>query len=129
MKKLWKTCGIIALGIIFLIGCGGESADGIHDIRPTAMVGSETDARVQGGGDHVQGRRGQTYCLTHSNSLSNKMGNSLLAVRGINHKYIVVGEGEHVQGEGGPVQSGGEHAQSGETVCKAVRESSCYWER
>ena len=33
---------------------------------------------------------GQTYCLTHSNSLSNKMGNSLLAVRGINHKYIVV---------------------------------------
>ncbi len=30
-------------------------------------------------------------CLTHSNSLSNKMGNSLLAVRGINHKYIVVG--------------------------------------
>ncbi|NDO49789.1 hypothetical protein FMM75_10390 [Lachnospiraceae bacterium MD335] len=29
--------------------------------------------------------------VTHSNSLSNKMGNSLLAVRGINHKYIVVG--------------------------------------
>ena len=28
--------------------------------------------------------------LTHSNSLSNKMGNSLLAVREINHKYIVV---------------------------------------
>ena len=27
----------------------------------------------------------------HSNSLSNKMGNSLLAVRDINHKYIVVG--------------------------------------
>ena len=26
----------------------------------------------------------------HSNSLSNKMGNSLLAVRDINHKYIVV---------------------------------------
>ena len=35
---------------------------------------------------------GQTYCLTHSNSLSNKMDNSLLAVRGINHKYIVVGK-------------------------------------
>src|SRR5699024_7954572 len=32
----------------------------------------------------------QTYCHTHSNSLSNKMDNSLLAVRGINHKYIVV---------------------------------------
>ena len=33
---------------------------------------------------------GQTYCSTHSNSLSNKMDNSLLAVRDINHKYIVV---------------------------------------
>ena len=30
--------------------------------------------------------------LLHSNSLSNKMDNSLLAVRVINHKYIVVGE-------------------------------------
>ncbi len=39
----------------------------------------------------VLGGIGQTYCLTHSNSLSNKMDNSLLAVRGINHKYIVVG--------------------------------------
>ena len=29
-------------------------------------------------------------CYLHSNSLSNKMGNSLLAVRDINHKYIVV---------------------------------------
>ena len=28
--------------------------------------------------------------LHHYNSLSNKMDNSLLAVRGINHKYIVV---------------------------------------
>jgi len=32
----------------------------------------------------------QTYCYTYSNSLSNKMDNSLLAARGINHKYIVV---------------------------------------
>ena len=40
----------------------------------------------------VVGGEGQTYCHTHSNSLSNKMGNSLLAVRGINHKYIVVVE-------------------------------------
>lgn len=32
-----------------------------------------------------------TDCSYHSNSLSNKMGNSLLAVREINHKYIVVG--------------------------------------
>ena len=39
----------------------------------------------------VLGGGGQTYCHTHSNSLSNKMDNSLLDVRGINHKYIVVG--------------------------------------
>ncbi len=38
----------------------------------------------------VVGGEGQTYCHTHSNSLSNKMDNSLLAVRGINHKSIVV---------------------------------------
>ena len=31
--------------------------------------------------------------LHHYNSLSNKMDNSLLAVRGINHKYIVVERG------------------------------------
>ena len=37
------------------------------------------------------GGEGQTYCHTHSNSLINKMDNSLLVVRGINHKYIVVG--------------------------------------
>lgn len=30
-----------------------------------------------------------TDCSYHSNSLSNKMDNSLLDVRGINHKYIV----------------------------------------
>ena len=34
-------------------------------------------------------------CYLHSNSLSNKMGNSLLAVRGINHKYIVVEKEKH----------------------------------
>ena len=40
----------------------------------------------------MAGRKGQTYCLTHPNNLSNKMDNSLLAVRDINHKYIVVGK-------------------------------------
>ena len=38
----------------------------------------------------VFGRDGQTYCLIHSNNLRNKMGNSLLSVRGINHKYVIV---------------------------------------
>ena len=32
-----------------------------------------------------------TDCSYHSNSLNNKMCNSLLTVRDINHKYIVVG--------------------------------------
>ena len=35
-------------------------------------------------------------CYLHSNSLSNKMDNSLLAVRDINHKYIVVESGEDI---------------------------------
>ena len=42
-------------------------------------------------GREVQGGIRYTDCSLHSNSLSNKMGNSLLAVREINHKYIVVG--------------------------------------
>ena len=41
-------------------------------------------------GRKVLGGEGQTYCTTHSNSLSNKMDNSLLVVRYINHKYIEV---------------------------------------
>ena len=36
-------------------------------------------------------------CYLHSNSLSNKMDNSLLAVRDINHKYIVVGKEKIMQ--------------------------------
>ena len=42
-------------------------------------------------GCKAQGVSRYTDCSYHSNSLSNKMDNSLLAVRGINHKYIVVG--------------------------------------
>ena len=41
-------------------------------------------------GREVQERKRYTDCSYHSNSLSNKMDNSLLAVRDINHKYIVV---------------------------------------
>ena len=36
-------------------------------------------------------------CYLHSNSLSNKMDNSLLAVRDINHKYIVVERGRQMR--------------------------------
>ena len=43
-------------------------------------------------GRKVQGGIRYTDCSCHSNSLSNKMGNFLLAVRDANHKYIVVGD-------------------------------------
>ncbi len=42
-------------------------------------------------GREVQGGFRYTDCSYHSNSLSNKMDNSLLAVRDTNHKSIVVG--------------------------------------
>src|SRR5699024_6120647 len=42
-------------------------------------------------GREAQGGFCYTDCSYHSNSLSNKMDNSLLAVRDINHKYSVVG--------------------------------------
>ncbi|RGV72288.1 hypothetical protein DWW02_25080 [Enterocloster bolteae] len=45
-------------------------------------------------GREVQERRPIYRLLQHCNSLSNKMDNSLLAVRDINHKYIVVGKGQ-----------------------------------
>lgn len=38
-------------------------------------------------------------CYLHSNSLSNKMDNSLLAVRDINHKYIVVDRRRRIIGK------------------------------
>ena len=41
-------------------------------------------------GREVQEMKPIYRLLHHYNSLSNKMGNSLLAVRDINHKYIVV---------------------------------------
>ena len=41
-------------------------------------------------GRKAQGVSRYTDCSYHSNSLSNEKDNSLLAVRGINHKYIVV---------------------------------------
>ena len=41
-------------------------------------------------GREVQERKTTYRLLHHYNSLSNKMDNSLLAVRDINHKYIVV---------------------------------------
>ena len=47
-------------------------------------------------------------------SLSNKMDNSLLAVRDINHKYIVVGRKLYQ-----PVQSA--VTESGEKICRAVQ--------
>ena len=53
-------------------------------------------------------------CYLHSNSLSNKMDNSLLAVRDINHKYIVVGRKLYQ-----PVQSA--VTESGEKICRAVQ--------
>ncbi|PQL51628.1 hypothetical protein C5Z06_15590 [Enterocloster bolteae] len=44
--------------------------------------------------------------LQHCNSLSNKMDNSLLAVRDINHKYIVVGKGQPYKKTAGPCNTG-----------------------
>ena len=54
MKKLRRTLGAIALGMIFLAGCGSEQPGGIAQIQPGAMVGSETDVRAQGGENHAQ---------------------------------------------------------------------------
>ena len=48
------------------------------------LAGSLADGR------EVQEVARQGHCSYHSNSLSNKMGNSLPDVRFINHKYIVV---------------------------------------
>ena len=49
MKRLWRTLRTIALGMIFLTGCGGDQPNGISDIQPTAIVGSETNVWAQDG--------------------------------------------------------------------------------
>lgn len=87
MKKLWRTIGTIALGMIFLTGCGGEPEGGIHDIQSTAMVGSETDARAQDGGDYVQDKEESAQ-----------------------------GEGGPVQSGGEHAQGGGNRTQNGERI-------------
>lgn len=58
------------------------------------------------GGGFIHGRKvlggeGQTYCPTHSSTLSNKMDKSLLVVRDINPKNIVVGGDYYERGKFG----------------------------
>ncbi|MDE7250737.1 MAG: hypothetical protein K2N82_12840 [Lachnospiraceae bacterium] len=64
------------------------------------------------GGILVLGGIGQTHCYTHSNSFSNKMDNSLLAVRGIIHKYIVAGRDNKMEAKTGETGKG--YAPTGE---------------
>lgn len=66
MKRLWRTLGTIALGMIFLTGCGGDHPNGISDIQPTAIVGSETDVWAQDGGDYAQD--GEDYAQNREGS-------------------------------------------------------------
>ena len=60
------------------------------NLHKTNAANEELVSRLKNGRE-AQGGFRYTDCSYHSNSLSNKMGNSLLDVRGINHKYIVVG--------------------------------------
>ena len=62
MKKLWRTLGTIALGMILLAGCGGGQADEASGAWPveTGSSGTEVSAQTeQGQSDQGQSNQGQ----------------------------------------------------------------------
>ena len=104
----WKDSLQLGLGIVTtgggllltLVGGGSEiasvgSSSAISIPAATEGIGiagsglaiSFDALRRKGEGEATKGKK--KNCYLHSNSLSNKMDNSLLAVRDINHKYIV----------------------------------------
>ena len=74
----------------YLLWCDTNAPWRWFNLHKTNAANEELVSRLIYG-RKVQGGIRYTDCSHHSNSLSNKMGNSLLAVRAINHKYIVVG--------------------------------------
>ncbi len=77
-----------------LLWCDADAPERWFNLHKTNAANEELVIRLVYGRE-VQGGIRYTDCSLHSNSLSNKMGNSLLAVRDINHKYIVVGGKEN----------------------------------
>ena len=73
-----------------LLWCDTNAPERWINLHKTNAANEELVSRLFCGRE-VQGGFRYTDCSYHSNSLSNKMDNSLLAVRDINHKYIVVG--------------------------------------
>ena len=73
----------------YLLWCDTNAPRRWSNLHKTNAANEELVSRLVDGRKVQRGAR-YTDCSYHSNSLSNKMGNSLLAVRGINHKYIVV---------------------------------------
>lgn len=53
MKKLWSILGIIALGLLFLTGCGDRQTDGIESIQPVVIGSSDTVGRAQSNQDQI----------------------------------------------------------------------------
>ena len=74
----------------YLLRCDTNAPWRWFNLHKTNAANEELVSRLFYGCE-AQGGIRYTDCSYHSNSLSNKMGNSLLAVRAINHKYIVVG--------------------------------------
>jgi len=79
-----------------LLWCDTNAHERWLNLHKTNAVNEELVIRLSNGRE-VQGGFRYTDCSYHSNSLSNKMDNSLLAVRDINHKSIVVGGFSHRQ--------------------------------
>lgn len=75
----------------YLLWCATNVPGRRFNLHKTNAANEELVSRLIYG-RKVQGGICYTDCSYHFNSLSNKVGNSLLAVRNINHKYIVVDE-------------------------------------
>lgn len=60
MKRLWRTLGAIALGMVFLVGCGDEPTDVTLNGQP---IGS-TETGVENNGQIGQEESGERITLT-----------------------------------------------------------------
>ncbi len=88
MKKFWKTLGTIFLGMIFLAGCGDETAEGAaSEVWNVVTDSSGTEDKEESG--QGQGSQGQTILTLGACETPWELTNAVDAYNAGNGKYYV----------------------------------------
>ncbi|MDE5589166.1 MAG: extracellular solute-binding protein [Acetatifactor sp.] len=86
MKKIWRFFGVIALGIIFCVGCGDGQADGLSGVQPVEVGGISMESNGQGDKEYS----GEKITLTlGACETSWELTNAVDAYNAKNGKYYV----------------------------------------